>query len=75
MVMSCRVAGLGIESAFLQRVLSDLGLTGALMRFVDTGRNAPFKFFVERLHVGETGPWVSADSLEGYAHIRDADST
>ena len=74
MVMSCRVAGLGIESAFLQRVLSDLGLAGALMRFVDTGRNAPFKFFVERLAVDDGGYMVNAGSLAVCEYISDIPS-
>jgi FkbH-like protein len=74
MVMSCRVAGLGMESAFLQRILSALGWTDTSLRFTDTGRNAPFKFFVTRFAEGDGDHRVSSASLDACAHIADADT-
>ena len=45
LVMSCRVAGLGVESAFLRCVLKEQGLQSAQLALADTGRNTPMRLF------------------------------
>jgi len=47
-IMSCRVAGLGVEASVLARMMAELGGDSLTLDFVPTGKNLPFKAFAER---------------------------
>jgi FkbH-like protein len=46
-VMSCRIAGLGLEHAFFRKILAALDQDSLLVRFNFTEKNKPFKLFAD----------------------------
>ena len=45
-VMSCRVAGLTVELFILQKLFHLIGGEQLIVRFIDTGKNAPFRYLI-----------------------------
>ena len=70
-VMSCRVAGLKIEYFVLHKLMDVFGKNKFLIRFIDTVRNAPFKFFLSQFVEIEGGRVIEKDTLPMLDHIQD----
>jgi FkbH-like protein len=70
-VMSCRVAGLGVEDYFLSRVTDLLQQNVIEMDFFETGKNSPFKFFASRFQLGADKVRIRSDALNDISHINN----
>ena len=69
LVMSCRVAGLGVEVAFLRSLLNELGTAELQLQIEDTGRNAPMRLFAAQFRTADSRYAVQLTQLTGDAHV------
>jgi FkbH-like protein len=70
-VMSCRIAGLTAELFFLHKIFS-LGDTEQLfIRFIDTGKNAPFRYFIAPYQAIDQGVLVVKGDFPNLSYIRE----
>jgi FkbH-like protein len=68
-VMSCRVAGLGMESAALRCVMQAIGVEKLTMPFVRTEKNSPFRLYAERFALVDDAFQVSCELLDPSDHV------
>ncbi len=70
-VMSCRVAGLTVELFILQKLFHLTGGEQLMMRFIDTGKNAPFRYFIAPYSPIDHGVVVVRNDLPDLGYVRD----
>ena len=70
LVMSCRVAGLGVESAFLRCLLAERGLSEVRLALEDTGRNTPIRLFAAPFRGADGDYRIAADRLPDQTPIK-----
>jgi len=70
-VMSCRVAGLMVEWFILKKLFQTTAADELVLRFIDTGKNAPFRHFIKPLRPIDHGVLVSESELPDLGYLRD----
>ena len=70
-VMSCRVAGLTVELFILQKLFHLIGGEQLIVRFIDTGKNAPFRYLIAPFASIDQGVVICRDELSDLSYIRD----
>lgn len=70
-VMSCRIAGLTAELFFLQKLFRIAETEEIILRFIDTGKNAPFRHFIAPFQAIEYGVLILKQELPDLSYIQD----